>query len=63
MAVSPARMSMDPETDAGVREVVFGFLWNMPNYGAVAFDENETVWRAHDADQVKLYSVVRVHGV
>lgn len=37
------------------RGVQFGFLWNMPGFGGVSFQENQTVWHATHAWQLDYF--------
>ena len=35
--------------------VQYGFLWNMPNYGSVSFQDTSTNWTAHSAKQIDYF--------
>ena len=35
--------------------VQYGFLWNMPNYGSVSFQDTDTNWTAHSARQIDYF--------
>jgi alpha-D-xyloside xylohydrolase len=37
------------------QSVQYGFLWNMPNYGSVSFEETFTNWTAHSAKQIDYF--------
>lgn len=49
-------------SNAGTSCLDYGFLWGMPGYGSVSFNETETVWQAIAAHQLDYFVTVAHAG-